>query len=173
LIARGFVVSGWALPLVAASLITLLLQPAIDNGGYLALLTAAGVRYPLAGLIWSGLILACARMGLWGRAVSIAPLSALGRVSYSVYLVHWPIMATAALVTYGLVLAPGLGIAGGIIFYRAVERPCLSPTVRSRVVPVLARLFRWIEPASWGWLQNRAASTAGVETLPITSGEAT
>src|SRR5690606_33262566 len=56
------------------------------RGGFLALSLAAG-----------GVVLACVRGDLpaWqnpvGRLLAVAPLRALGRISYGVYLFHWPL----------------------------------------------------------------------------------
>ncbi|MBM4279931.1 MAG: acyltransferase [Deltaproteobacteria bacterium] len=64
-----------------------------------------------------------------GRALAWAPLQALGRVSYALYLVHWPIVVLLPLAvgpTDGLlvpVLAFGSSLGGAVVLYRFVETP--------------------------------------------------
>jgi peptidoglycan/LPS O-acetylase OafA/YrhL len=84
------------------------------------------------------------------RVLSWRPLVALGVCSYSVYLIHFPIMQ--AVESYGpdvtawwpiwTLLALALGIGGGVLFYRVVEQPCLAWYRRTRrrtsPAPVLA-----------------------------------
>ena len=73
--------------------------------------------------------------GLTARVLSLSPLPALGRVSYGIYLWHWPVFLAANAARTGLHGAPlftlrcliTLGIA--TLSYVAVERP-----IRSRVV---------------------------------------
>lgn len=94
------------------------------RGGFLALSLAAG-----------GVVLACARDDLpaWqnplGRVLAVAPLRALGRISYGVYLFHWPL--------YFVLTPDRTGLDGRMLFavrvlatlalatasYLAVERP--------------------------------------------------
>jgi hypothetical protein len=73
--------------------------------------------------------------GLTARVLSVPPLPALGRISYGIYLWHWPVFLAANAGRTGLHGAPlftlrcliTLGIA--TLSYVAVERP-----IRSRVV---------------------------------------
>ena len=77
----------------------------------------------------------------------------LGTVSYSVYLVHEPLVE--AIATYGgrWVSAPALlailagagGIVAGARFHHLVERPCMRPRPRAWAEPRLARLFSWAD----------------------------
>ncbi len=66
------------------------------------------------------------------RVLSIAPLTALGRVSYAVYLWHMPIIAELGPQTVGwrapgrTLLAIGLTIVAAVASFHLVERPCLK-----------------------------------------------
>jgi len=84
-------------------------------------------------LIWTG-----ARQDAWaGRLLSLKPVVLLGMISYSVYLLHWPLIA---LINYRL---PGNSTAiqaavlvasllGGYLSWRYVENPFRSPQFGSR-----------------------------------------
>jgi peptidoglycan/LPS O-acetylase OafA/YrhL len=72
------------------------------------------------------------------RGLSIPPLRWLGRISYSWYLWHWPLVGVAA------VLYPGIGIGGKLAWsagalvlawwtHRVIEEPVRNGTVLSRV----------------------------------------
>ena len=106
------------------------------------------------------------RSGLLGRWPDAAPLAFLGQISYSVFLVHFPICLLAnalfarlggsapgsAFVVMGLAWAAS--IAGGTLFYRWIESPAASQRIGAaigwvagrtlelaRKVPGLATLF--------------------------------
>jgi len=92
----------------------------------------------------------------------------LGTVSYSVYLVHEPLVE--AIDTYGLrwipspallaVIACAGGLVAGVAFHRLVERPCLNRQRRAWVEPRLARLFAWAD-ALWNRARRRLSATLG------------
>ena len=98
-----------------------------------------GLAGPLSGLASAALVGGMATIGLrgtvsamGGRAMrslfSIAPLRAIGRISYSLYLVHWPILI---LPTYfGIAMTPNktiLAVVAGVLIatlmYRFIEQP--------------------------------------------------
>lgn len=93
-------------------------------------------RWPLAALMFHPLVIAILVRGASTRSFfSTAPCQALGRWSYSIYLLHIPVM-TAAIVILGapavghnplmkLMLA-GLTIFAASICYRFIERPMIQ-----------------------------------------------
>ncbi len=123
-----------------------------------------GLTQPLYGLAFTALILLGARAPMAQAALSWRPLVWLGTVSYSVYLVHEPLVE--AIDTYGLrwVTSPALlalcagvaGIAAGALFHRLVERPCLDARARARVEPRLARLCARVDTL-WDAAHRRLA----------------
>lgn len=87
--------------------------------------------------LWTVLVCAATAMVLWigedsgsltSRALSWAPLVFIGEISYSLYLWHWPIFATARYIGFeeGLVfklVCFALTFAGAWLCYRYVEQP--------------------------------------------------
>lgn len=97
------------------------LKATMDFPGFLALIPCLGT----ACVLWGG-----SGERTWVYAVlSLAPLRAVGRISYSLYLVHWPI------IVFGLQLLPnmppiyrntiffGLSIGAAIASYYLIEQP--------------------------------------------------
>jgi peptidoglycan/LPS O-acetylase OafA/YrhL len=116
-----------------------------------------GLFQPLYGIAFGALVLLGDRSQIFNRVLSWRPLVGLGVVSYSVYLVHSPIIAAAwdpatrVLHTSFLTLPAviGIGILAGIIFHLVVERPCMERKTWDRVGPTLTSAFRWTD-ALWG-----------------------
>lgn len=77
---------------------------------------------------------------------SAPPVAFIGAASYSIYLVHLPIVTLAEAVHVPPVAAGVLGVLAGTGFYLAVERPFLNPVVRRRLVAAIAEpLGRWMQ----------------------------
>jgi peptidoglycan/LPS O-acetylase OafA/YrhL len=87
--------------------------------GYVALVPVASTM----------LLIGAAPFGLMGRTLSVIPLRVLGRLSYSIYLVHWPVIVFASMAVLRplnnveklLVVATSLVLAYAI--YHGVENP--------------------------------------------------
>ena len=85
-----------------------------------------GAVLPVLGaalMIWAG------PQGVFNRAIALPPISYLGRISYSLYLIHWPLIVCYHFL-YGrpetsteIVLVAGLSIALGALMYHLVETP--------------------------------------------------
>jgi peptidoglycan/LPS O-acetylase OafA/YrhL len=115
---------------------------------------------PLAnGLGFSALLLLAHESPAVQRALSWRPLAALGVVSYSVYLIHEPVLQTVEYCLFPLLhgsgwlwfAGMGAGIAASLPFYLVIERACTSKGARARWVPRLARWFRWADTV---WLSG-------------------
>jgi peptidoglycan/LPS O-acetylase OafA/YrhL len=78
---------GW-LGLALLGVASLTFDPAGGYPGFAALLPTAGVAL---------VILASGRRGGPGRLLALAPLRMLGRISFSLYLYHWPVLVLAAI----------------------------------------------------------------------------
>ncbi len=127
-----------------------------------------GLTQPLYGLAFAALILLGAQTTATRVALSWRPLVWLGTVSYSVYLVHEPLVE--AIDTYGLrwishpailaVVAGMGGLAAGVAFHHLVERPYLDGRRRARAEPCLARLFAWAD-APWDRIRHRLSPLPG------------
>lgn len=90
------------------------------------------------------------RTGWLEHCPEIAPLPWLGRISYSVFLVHFPILllANAVVAQFGELSAIGTlaalfltwatSIAAGAVFYRLVESPTASQRIASAIGKLIA-----------------------------------
>jgi len=77
-----------------------------------------------------------------------APLRHLGRLSFSIYLLHFPILFTVVCLTFTLVLAPSavaafvlfvaLTLLAAIVFERLVDRPAIALSRRIDVPPLVS-----------------------------------
>lgn len=91
--------------------------------------------YPAVG---AALLIACAEGTLAGRVLGWAPLVGIGRVSYSLYLWHWPIIVfwklqvSPTLRPLELVLVVGVSLVASILSFRFVEEPFRRPAMRRR-----------------------------------------
>jgi peptidoglycan/LPS O-acetylase OafA/YrhL len=103
-----------AMALVPAVSIPFLIDP--GNRLHLAVLLPAFV------IAWAVLILAAIQRGSWfARLVTRRPLCGLGRISYGLYIWHWPVF-----ILVGWELGIPLAILVAWLSYRYVERPFLS-----------------------------------------------
>jgi peptidoglycan/LPS O-acetylase OafA/YrhL len=100
-------------------------------------------------LCWRDMLLAFGAALLIGAVLVPGPVARfcmtrparfLGRISYSLYLVHVPVLLTMLAVLHGVLptvfivaLAPAAGIGVAMLFYSAIERPChrLARTIGS------------------------------------------
>jgi peptidoglycan/LPS O-acetylase OafA/YrhL len=105
-----------------------LLEPATGYPGFAALIPTIGV-----GLV----ILASGRRGGPGRVLAIVPLRLLGRISFSLYLYHWPVLIFAAVVLGGLTpelswAMVAVSVLIAIASWKLVEEPFHHARVRLR-----------------------------------------
>ena len=130
---RGWIVGivGW-LGLAAIAVATLTFDSSLAYPGAAALLPSIGTVALLAG--------GSRRLGP-GRLLSIAPLRFVGKISYSLYLVHWPILVLAPLAIgseptdvtrVGLVV---LSVAAAIVSWAVIETPFRTGLPRLALQP--------------------------------------
>ena len=111
--------AGW-LGLGAIAVAAMTFDSSLAYPGTAALLPSVGAVALIAG--------GSRRLGP-GRLLSIAPMRFLGKISYSLYLVHWPILVLAPLVIGaeldGLTMAGlvGLSVAAAYVSWALVETP--------------------------------------------------
>lgn len=121
------------LALIAASFI--LLNEAIRFPGIAALPVCVGTAL----LIWSGE----SRLGFPTRWLGTAPLVSLGRLSYSLYLYHWPVWFFVRRIWPGSdfhsMIALGLSLALAWTSYRWVEQPARHSTA----LAIPSRALQW------------------------------
>ena len=116
--------------------------------GVAALLVDFRLRIALA--LGVALLLGFSRRTGWlERFPEIAPLPWLGRISYSVFLIHFPILllANAAVAQFdelsdlgtatALLLTWAASIAAGALFYRLVESPAASQSIATAIGKLL------------------------------------
>ncbi len=95
------------------------LDPATSYPGFAALLPTFGVAL---------LIVGGGRRGGPSRMLAIAPLRALGRISFSLYLYHWPVLVLAPIVLGDLTPAlrwalVGLSVVIATVSWKLIELP--------------------------------------------------
>jgi peptidoglycan/LPS O-acetylase OafA/YrhL len=88
------------------------------------------------------------------RAFSAPALVAVGVASYSIYLVHHPLVQSFVQAGVPVPLAFGLALACGFAFWRLIEVPCLRANVRGAIEDALR--FDWLRRA----LAKREATPA-------------
>lgn len=124
--------------LVMIALSLLLLREGGHFPGYLALFPCLGTALVIAATEGGAI------PGVVGTLLSAAPMRFFGRISYSLYLWHWPVMVYAALAHEGpLPLAVRLGlvvISIGLawVSYRFIETPARHGVARWRLLLVFA-----------------------------------
>ncbi|MEI6156225.1 MAG: acyltransferase family protein [bacterium] len=147
-----------------------------------------GLAGPLSGLASAALVGGMATIGLrgtvgvaGGRAMralfSLAPLRAIGRISYSLYLVHWPILILptyfgVAMTPRKTVVAVAAGVLVATLMYRIVEQPfrkgfalsLVPSTVLRRGGVVLLSLV--VALASIGFAPDIASADPGASSEP-------
>lgn len=136
--------AGWA---AAAALVALFLAadyspPWLLRGGFVVV---AAVSCTLVAAVMAG--------GSLQRALAATPLVAVGRWSYALYLVHWPVYLLATsdrLGIHGSALVPirlALAVGAGVLLHLLVEQPVRRLAVAPRF-------------AVGAWLVSGAAATA-------------
>jgi peptidoglycan/LPS O-acetylase OafA/YrhL len=98
------------------------------------------------------------------RALAWGPIAFVGRASYSIYLVHLPILD--ALEDGGMAPLASTIVAGaiGIAFFLAVERPLLDRNLRARLEHEILRFARALVPREVGSATITARSSPAVAT---------
>jgi peptidoglycan/LPS O-acetylase OafA/YrhL len=162
--------TGW-LGLVACGL---LLTPAVPYPGIAAVLPVTAIALVIAGRTETGLL---------GRATRLPPVRWLGRVSYALYLWHWPValllpraldVPTPARVIATVVLAAGLAHLTTVL----VERPVttgrlahLRPRVTLAVVAAATALVLVVPAVGWGALTGQLRQDRALAAELSTDGD--
>jgi peptidoglycan/LPS O-acetylase OafA/YrhL len=116
--------------------------------------------FSLVALLWAAIVLAAAASPL-GLLLGWGPLAALGRISYGLYLAHWPVIVWLDEGRTGLdgialfLLRAGVTVGVAAVSYHLLEQP-----IRERRMP---RRRGWAAPALGGAF---AASIVAVAVTP-------
>lgn len=131
-----------------------------------------GLTHPLYGIVWASLILLGASSGIARHILAWRPLVTLEVVSYSVYLVHGPLMEAA----YGVLrsghdslmiaipVLAAVSIGTGALFHLTIERPCMDRRAWQHVGPTLTRLFAWTD---WLWAHGQYLAEPRIRPVPL------
>lgn len=155
---------GWWVPAVTVlgAAVAILLSANPAGGG-----DALGFN-PSWFVVAFGVVLSAGAFAPLSRALSFRPLAAVGLASYSIYLVHEPIVAFAEWRGLGGIWAALIGIAAGFAFWAVAERPFVSTALRTKLISQFEFAFaRWlprigIAPAfELRWHDSPVAVSAG------------
>jgi len=158
-------------PAVLASGIVLVL--AIAEAPIGSVVGDTGLYQPLYGVAFALLLLLAHRSRRVGAILSWRTLAGLGLASYSVYLIHRPVIDSveafspiwlrSSPVIVPLALGVGLGL--GAAFHILVERPCMNPTIWGRASRLLVPALRWTDRLYAG-----QKATTGPRPQPVLPG---
>jgi peptidoglycan/LPS O-acetylase OafA/YrhL len=107
------------------------------------------------------------RSGLLEKWPNFPPLAFLGQISYSIFLVHFPIlllanglyaksgMSSPGSAIFGLILALTASIAAATLFYRWIESPAASQRITTALSWLIDKLFESVRKVP-GLLTRRA-----------------
>lgn len=110
----------------------------------LSIETSAGTWNQGVNIFWQlaafAFVVCAGEVAALHNALSIKPLKAVGLASYSIYLIHPPVVSFAE--RFGPLAAGGIGIAVGFGFWFVAERPFVDPPLRDYL---LRKLRPWCE----------------------------
>jgi peptidoglycan/LPS O-acetylase OafA/YrhL len=106
------------------------------------------------------------------RLLAAWPLAAIGLASYSIYLVHEPLIALLERGGINPFVAASAGIAFGFTFWFVAERPFVQTSLRSLLIselkPVFDRWLRWLNvPTSIGLTSPATLTTVLSKTTTV------
>jgi peptidoglycan/LPS O-acetylase OafA/YrhL len=116
-------------------------------------------------------VVAAGTVGPLTRLLSIRMLTILGVASYSIYLVHYPVMAL--LQQHGVSpLASALAaVGGGLAFWWIAERPFVETGLRDRTLAQLAFIPKWLHAVGIGNALMLHGSDLAPAVVPRHEGE--
>lgn len=116
-------------------------------------------------VVGATLLIACAGGTMTGQLLALPPALWIGRISYSLYLWHWPVIVYYKL-RYGAVLdmtdtaiVVAISVALSVISYEFIEKPFRAPAMRRGPAPriVLTSLSTLVLAAAVGFGVSRQA----------------
>ena len=138
---------------------------------------------PLVGLVSAGLIVGLQSPGPVRRLLSVRPLVALGRISYGVYLYHWPIYVLVdrqrwdlpgpALLAVKLAITLAVAMASYVLVERPIRRARTLPPLRTLLLALggtgLVAALVLVVPNAGKFYAVDAASAAhaAIDTAPV------
>jgi peptidoglycan/LPS O-acetylase OafA/YrhL len=124
--------------------------------GFVVALTAAVLLSRNGAWLWSTsvfwelsaftLVVTCGNSRILVAALSSSAMTAIGAASYSIYLVHEPVVAFVGehadrLGNYAFIVAVAAGLAAGVAFWWCAERPFVNTPLRESLRERLERYF--------------------------------
>ena len=123
------------------------------------LMFTPGTKFPgwaaLGPTLGSALIILSGETGLVNRALSFSPLVGIGRISYPLYLWHWPLLVFVRIASQGqsqpglLLIAILLSLTLAALTFTLIEKPIKKLPLKMPIVAALAVAVVFIGAAGW------------------------
>lgn len=131
----------WWVPVVTAAVAAMAIAVSRAPGVGLTALDFNPLWFAVA----FGLVISSSAFAPLSRVLSFRPLAAVGLASYSIYLVHEPIISFVEWLRIGAIWAALIGLASGFAFWAVAERPFVSTSLRTKLISEFETVFaRWL-----------------------------
>jgi peptidoglycan/LPS O-acetylase OafA/YrhL len=131
----GHRLARFALPAVIPLGVLLFMQTPQKEWGFVS---------PVSEAVAFAFVIAAGEVPILTRLLSMKALTFVGAASYSIYLIHAPLMGVAEGFGMWAVCAPIFGVAAGIAFWYVAERPFVEAPIREQLIAKFGFVKAWL-----------------------------